>query len=180
MDSSPNSCRLFSEWNSSRASCNLAPSFIWLVSHLFRCTGCSLCLWEKKKTLFVGLTLIFFPPCCHKARHQLAPEWRGSVHLLQILSTLRSLRPCLRFRGRVFPPVVKLNFCSSVNYTVNYRVEQTFRPGKKQAIDESHWVPITAVGLCRDLVSSAAGLVQRRDSTFRKVVDLIIAQDLRS
>lgn len=89
---------------------------------------------RKKKIPFPGISANFCPPRCRKARHQLAPEWRGSVHLLQILSTLRSLPPCLRFRGRLFPPVVKLNFCSSVNYTVNYRVEQTFGPGENKRL----------------------------------------------
>lgn len=83
---------------------------------------------------FCGINANSPPPCCHKARHQLAPEWRGTVHLLQILGTLRSLPPCLRLRGRVFPPVVKLNFGSSVNYTANYRVEQTFRPGENKRL----------------------------------------------
>lgn len=133
MDSSPNSCRLFSEWSSCRASCNLAPSLIGLESHLLCCTGCSLCLWEvKHKSLFVGLTLIFSPP---------SPQSSASIScgVERVRPPVDpqhapSLTPCLRFRGRVSPPVVKLNLCSSVNYTVNYRVEPTFRPGENKRL----------------------------------------------
>lgn len=128
MDSSPSSCRLFSEWNSSRASCNLAPNFIRLVSHLFCRTGCSLSVGGRKKIPFCGINANFFP----------SPLPQSSA---SISSGVERIRPppadpqhAPISASRVFPPAVRLNLGSSVNYTANYRAEQTFRPGENKRL----------------------------------------------
>lgn len=139
------------------------------------------CGRKKTSSLFVGLTLIFSPPL---------PQ-----SLASISSGVERIRPPpadaqhTPISGPVPPlPRPSVSTGGQVELELLSKLHSKLQSGtnlqahRKQAIDESHRVLATAVGLCRELVSSAAGLAQRWESpsTFRWAVDLIIAQNLRS
>lgn len=125
---------------------------------------------RKKKSLFVGLALIFFPPPLPQSSasissgvERIRPPPADPQHTPISAPVPPLQRPPVSTGGQV-----ELLLLGKLHSKLQSGTNLQAR--RKQAIDESHWV------LCRDPVSSAAGLVQRCEK-HSEVVDLIIAHN---
>lgn len=113
----------------------------------------------EKKSLFVGLTLIFAPLLLQSSAsissgvERIRPPPADPQHTPISAPAPPLQRPSVSTGGQV-----ELLLLSKLHSKLQSGTNLQAR--RKQAINESHWVLITAVGLCREPVSSAAGLLQ--------------------